>query len=289
LGDIGQSRAHLDRAIALYDPAEHRPLATRFGQDLRVVALFWRSWALWLLGYPEAALSDAEYSLKDAREIGQAGTLMFALANTSVTQIFCGNYATADTQSEELVALADKKATLLWHAIEKMNKGSILALTGKASAAVQTIIAGITEWRQTGGTLLLPWYLSNLAMAYGELGQFDDAWRSIGEAMTAVKTTKETWCEADILRIAGEIALKEPEPDAAKAEAYFERALAVARKQQAKSWELRAAMSIARLWRDQGKRQQARDLLAPVYGWFTEGFDTLDLKEAKALLDELHP
>ena len=115
-----------------------------------MVALFWRSWALWLLGYPEAALSDAEYSLKDAREIGQAGTLMFALANTSVTQIFCGNYATADTQSEELVALADKKATLLWHAIEKMNKGSILALTGKASAAVQTIIAGITEWRQTG-------------------------------------------------------------------------------------------------------------------------------------------
>jgi predicted ATPase len=212
---------------------------------------------------------------------------MFALANTSVTQIFCGNYATADTQSEELVALADKKATLLWHAIEKMNKGSILALTGKASAAVQTIIAGITEWRQTGGTLLLPWYLSNLAMAYGELGQFDDAWRSIGEAMTAVKTTKETWCEADILRIAGEIALKEPEPDAAKAEAYFERALAVARKQQAKSWELRAAMSMARLWRAQGKRDEARDLLAPVYGWFTEGFDTLDLKEAKTLLEEL--
>ena len=287
LGDIAESRAHLDRAMRLYDPAEHRPLATRFGQDLRVVALFWRSWALWLLGYPEAALSDAEYSLKDAREIGHAGSLMFSLANTSVTQIFCGNYASQDTQSEELVALADKKATLLWHAVGKMNKGSILALTGKASAAVQTIIAGITEWRQTGGTLLLPWYLSNLAIAYGELGQFDDAWRSIGEAMTAVETTKETWCEADILRIAGEIALLSPEHDAAKAEAYFERALAVARAQQAKSWELRAAMSMARLWRDQGKRDAARALLAPVYGWFTEGFDTLDLKEAKKLLDEL--
>ena len=252
-----------------------------------MVALFWRSWALWLLGYPEAALSGAGYSLKDAREIGQAGTLMFALANTSVTQIFCGNYATADTQSEELVALADKKATLLWHAIEKMNKGSILALTGKASAAVQTIIAGITEWRQTGGTLLLPWYLSNLAMAYGELGQFDDAWRSIGEAMTAVKTTKETWCEADILRIAGEIAQMAPEPDPVKSQTYFEQALAVAREQGAKSLELRAAMSMARLWRAQGKRDEARDLLAPVYGWFTEGFDTLDLKEAKTLLEEL--
>ena len=102
-----------------------------------------------------------------------------------------------------------------------------------------------------------------------------------------METTKETWYEAEVHRIAGEIALKSPEPDAAKAEAYFERALAVAREQQAKSWELRAAMSMARLWRDQGKRDEARDLLAPVYGWFTEGFDTLDLKEAKVLLDEL--
>jgi predicted ATPase len=106
--------------------------------------------------------------------------------------------------------------------------------------------------------------------------------------MTAVATTKETWFEADIHRMAGEIARMSPEPDTAKAEAYFERALAVARAQQAKSLELSAATSMARLWRDQGKPQQASELLAPVYGWFTEGFDTLDLKEAKALLDELH-
>ena len=129
--------------------------------------------------------------------------------------------------------------------------------------------------------------MSILASAYAELGQFDDAWRCIGEAMTAVETTKERWCEAEINRTAGEIALKSPEPDVAKAEAYFERALAVARAQQAKSWELRAAMSMARLWRDQGKLQQARELLAPVYGWFTEGFDTRDLKEAKMLLEGL--
>ena len=120
-----------------------------------------------------------------------------------------------------------------------------------------------------------------------ELGQFDDAWRSIGEALTAVEATKERWWEAEIKRIGGEAALKSPEPDTAKAEAHFEHALSVARKQQAKSWELRAAMSMARLWRDQGKREEARELLAPVYGWFTEGFDTLDLKEAKALLHEL--
>jgi predicted ATPase len=126
-----------------------------------------------------------------------------------------------------------------------------------------------------------------LAGAYAQLGQFEDAWRCIGEATTVIETTKERWCEADIHRIAGEIALLSPEPDAANAEAYFDRALAVARKQQAKSWELRAAMSMARLWRDQGKRQQARELLAPVYDWFTEGFDTLDLKQAKDLIDAL--
>ena len=117
--------------------------------------------------------------------------------------------------------------------------------------------------------------------------QFDNAWRCIHEAMTAADTTKERWGEAEVYRAAGEVELMSPQADAAKAEAYFEQALAVARQQQAKSWELRASMSLARLWRDQGKVQQARELLAPVYGWFTEGFDTRDLKEANALLEEL--
>jgi predicted ATPase len=130
-------------------------------------------------------------------------------------------------------------------------------------------------------------WLSHLAWANADLGQLDDAWRYIEDAMTIVETNDEKWFEAEVNRIAGEIALKSPERDAAKAQAYFNRALAVSHQQQAKSWELRAAMSMARLWRDQGKRDEARELLAPVYGWFTEGFDTLDLKEAKALLDEL--
>jgi predicted ATPase len=128
---------------------------------------------------------------------------------------------------------------------------------------------------------------SLLASARSEIGQFDAAWRCIEEAITEIETTKESWCKAEVNRIAGEIALKSPEHDISKGQSHFERALAVARKQQAKSWELRAAMSMARLWRGQGKRHEAHDLLAPVYGWFTEGFDTLDLKEAKALLQKL--
>ena len=133
----------------------------------------------------------------------------------------------------------------------------------------------------------LPYQLTCLGKTYSDIAKFDNARRCIDEAMTAIETTKETWCEAEVNRIGGEIALKAPEPDAGKAETYFERALAVARAQQAKSWELRAAMSMGRLWRDQVRHAEAHDLLAPVYGWFTEGFDTLDLREANALLGEL--
>ena len=286
-GDISEARAHHDKGIALYDPARHRPLAMRFSQDAGVTMLSFRSWTLWLLGYPEAALADAEQALRYAREIGQAATLMAALNITAATHIFCGSYPVAIAQSQELFALAEEKGALLWRSVRNIYHGVILALTGKASDAVQMITPGIAAYRSTGATLRVPWDLSYLATAYAELGQFDDAWRCITEAMTAVETTKERWCEAELHRVAGEIALKSPQPDTAKAQAYFERALTVARQQQAKSWELRAAMSIARLWRDQGKRDEARDLLALVYGWFSEGFDTLDLKEAKALLDEL--
>ncbi len=131
----------------------------------------------------------------------------------------------------------------------------------------------------------MPLWFSYLARANAEIGQFDEARRCVGEAMIAVETTKETWYEAEATRVAGETALLSLEVD--KAESYFERALAIAQEQQAKSWELRVAMSMARLWRDQGRRRQARDLLAPVHGWFTEGYDTLDLKQAEILLAEL--
>jgi predicted ATPase len=249
--------------------------------------LSFRSLALWILGYPDRALADANHAIMDAREMGQAATLMYALTVTATTLILCGHYDEAKAQSDEVARLAEEKGAILWKGYGIMRQGYVMALTGRASDAVHTITSAITAWRSTGPTLWMPFSLSHLGIAYAELHQFDNAWRCIAEAMSAVESTKERWCEAEINGMAGEIALKSPEPDTAKAEAYFERALAVARKQQAKSWELRAAMSMARLWRDQGERDEARDLLAPVYGRFTEGFDTRDLKEAKTLLDEL--
>ena len=238
-----------------------------------------------MLGYPDAALVDASRALDEAREIGQAATLMYALVHALLIHIQCGNYAAANAEADELVALANEKGALFWKAHGMSMQGCILAVTDKAAEAVQMITSGIAAWRSTGSTFWMPLYLSYLARAYAELGQFEHAWRCIDEAMTAAETTKERWHEADIHRIAGEITVLSQRPSAANAETYFERALSVARAQQAKSWELRAAMSMARLWRDQGKRNEARDLLAPVYGWFTEGFDTLDLKQAKVLLD----
>jgi class 3 adenylate cyclase/predicted ATPase len=246
-GDFTKALAHYDQSLTLYHPAEHRPLATRFGTDNRVIILCWRALASWLLGYPEKAVADTDHVLTDAREIGQAATLMVPLALTTWTHIFCGSYTTADALLDELNVLADEKGAFFWKAHGTWGKGCLLALTGKAADPVQMITSGITAWRSTGTTLWVPLHLSCLATAYAELGQFDDAWASIGDAMTAVESSKERLYEAEVARISGEIALKKPEPDAAKAEAYFARALAVARQQQAKSWELRAAMSMARL------------------------------------------
>ena len=241
-----------------------------------------------MLGYPDAALADAERALKAAREIGHAATLLYALSFVPTIYVECGNYATAKAVADEGCKLASEKSALFWGAQGMLNQGSILLLTGQTTEAVQMLTDGLADSRQARSIMMFEAaHLAFLARACAELGQSDNAWRCIDEALTAIEKSKERVWESNIHRLAGEIALKSPQPDAAKAKEYFERALAVARKQQAKSLELRAAMSMARLWRDQGKRDEARDLLAPVYGWFTEGFDTLDLKEAKKLLEEL--
>jgi class 3 adenylate cyclase/predicted ATPase len=287
VGDVSDGRFHLDRLISLYDPVEHRPLATRFGHDIRMTAFCWRALALWILGYPKATAMDIEHALKDAREVGHAATSMFALSHASLAHILRRDHAAASALADELVALAEDKGSLYWKSYGLMLQGWLLARTGKASDAVPVATAAIAAIRSTGATAYAPWYMSYVAVAHAELGQFDDAWRCIAEATNAAETTGEKWCEADIHRIAGDIALMLDDPDTAKAEVSFERALSIARKQKANSFELRAAMSMARFWRGQGKRKEASDLLMPVLGGFTEDSDTPDLIEAKALLDTL--
>jgi class 3 adenylate cyclase/predicted ATPase len=287
-GNLAQGRVHFDRAMALYNPIEHRPLATRFGVDSGVSIYSNRSWALWLLGHPAMALADAKRALQDAREIGQAAEFIYAAVHSAFPLIFSGRFSEAEELLKTAVTEAEEIRADYLKALATMFHGSLLALTGRALDSVNMIMSGLTEVRSTGSTLWVPLYLSSLATAHSESGRFDDASHSIRESLTMLQRTGEKWCEAEVYRIAGDLMLNSHEHDAVKAEEYFGRALAVARQQQAKSWELRAAMSMTRLWRSRGKPQQARELLAPVYDWFTEGFDTLDLREAKALLDELH-
>jgi predicted ATPase len=252
-----------------------------------VAILSWRALTLWALGYPDASRQDAERALREARQIGHAATLLFALTVTWLTQLFCGNFRDAIAQADEAVALGGERGAVFWKGVGMMFKACASALAGDAANGAPTIASSITFFRSTGATVLLPFIQSCLARAHAASGQFDDAWQSIDTATTMLETSGERWCEAEVHRTAGEIALMPPASDTAKAQTYFECALEIARAQRARSWELRAATSLARLWRDQGRRVEADDVLAPIYGRFTEGFDTFDLMEAEALLREL--
>ena len=286
-GEITKARTHLDKAIELYQPAGHRRGAMLFGQDVRVAALFYRSLALWQLGYPDAAIRDAARSVVDARDAGQAANVMAALAITSLTHIHCGNYGLAKEQLDEVCALADEKGAIFWKVGAMLLLGCMSALNGKAADAVDRVEAGIQAWRSTGASLWMPMYLAHLISAYADLSRFDEAWRCFGEATSLMQETKERWCEAEIYRIAGRVAVHSPGSDVGKPEAFFRHALDVAQAQQTKSYELRAATSLAGFWRDQGRCDEAHRLLAPIYCWYTEGFDTNDLRRAKTLLDTL--
>jgi class 3 adenylate cyclase/predicted ATPase len=284
-GDLAKAREHFDSASTLYKPDEHRPLVARIGHDLGVMTLCNRAIDLWLLGYPAAARADIDRALRDAREFKHAATLMYALTYNSIVNALRRDIAEA--QADELAALADEKGALFWKASGGLVKSWLFVLTGRASDAVTSFSSAIAMFRSTGATIFVPLFLSMLGSAFAELRQFDQARRCIGEAMALAKASGERWFDAEIYRIAGEIELRSPECKGPNAQRHFEQALGVARAQQARSCELRAATSLARLWRGQDKRAEAHDLLAPVYGWFTEGFDTLDLIEAKALLAEL--
>jgi predicted ATPase len=286
-GEIATGRAHLDRAIALYDPTAHRALAARVSVDARVAILANRSCTLWLLGYPQAALADVDQAVAAARDIGQTATLMFALVHCSWACTWTGNDIAAEGLLREVSALAAESGATMWKGMGRALLGCVLTLRSSAAEAIDAITSGGADSRAAGTTAWLPLILSHLAAAHVDLGQFDEAWHWISEALAKAASTKEKWAEAEIHRVAGEIALRPPVPDAGRAESYFTTALAIARRQQAKSWELRSAISYARLMRDQDRLREAHDLLAPVYAWFTEGFDTKDLKDAGALLDEL--
>jgi class 3 adenylate cyclase/tetratricopeptide (TPR) repeat protein len=205
-GRLTEGRSELDRAIALYDPAQHRSLATRFGHDVRVSAAAWRAFAAWALGDEKAALADIALTLADARDVGQAASLMFALSHASLTLLHAGRQEQARKLIDELIVVADRAGTLYWKSYGLLLQGWLAHLTGDPAASVLNLTAAIDAVRSTGATAYAPWYLSILAKACADSSRLSDARRYAAEAIVAMETTGEKWCEGDVRRRFDEIA-----------------------------------------------------------------------------------
>jgi predicted ATPase len=214
-------------------------------------------------------------------------SLAFALSLAAVVHQFRREGRAAQERAEAAIILAKEQGFPYWMTMSAIMYGWALAHQEQARAGIEQIHQGMMDYRATGAELGQPHYLALLAEAYGTMEQPEAGLTALAEALTLVNTTGERWYEPELYRLKGELLLQQHADNQAEAETCFHHAMAIAQNQQAKSWELRAATSLARLWQQQGKRQEAHDLLAPVYNWFTEGFDTLDLKDAKALLDAL--
>jgi predicted ATPase/class 3 adenylate cyclase len=287
LGDLSAARMHLEEALTLYDPERHRPLAFVYAQDVRVAGLSWLALALFVQGFPEQALQRSDEAVAAAPEVRHPNTTAQSLLCACVLSELVGRRQELQAHAEVLVALATEHGLPFWLAMGTIMQGWALADAGEAEAGIAQLRRGLVAWEDTGAALIVPYYLGLVAKALAKAGRAGEGLGALIEALDRVAGTEELWFKAELHRLRGELLLALPKPDQPEAEACFRKALAVAREQDARMWELRAATSLAQLWRDQGKRAEAHDLLAPVYGWFTEGFGTADLRDGKALLDEL--
>jgi predicted ATPase len=286
LGELALSRFHLEQGSALYNRQQSRSHAFRYGLDPGVNCLL-VAWPLWLLGYPDQALERSREALTLAQELSHPYSLAYALQSAMRLHRFRREVQAAREQAEALVTLADQQGFAQWLAGGTMMCGWALTVQGQEGEGMAQMHHGLTAWRAMGIEAGLPYWLAMLAEAYGSTGQVGAGRGVLAEALTLVGTTEERWWEADLHRLTGELLLAQSTENAADVEACFHQALDIARRQAAKALELRAAVSLSRLWQQQGKRAEAYELLAPIYGWFTEGFDTADLQEAKALLEAL--
>ena len=242
-GEFGAARRHLDRAVALYRPEEHRPLAARFGQDIGVAALGYRSLVLYRLGYPESALVDGDEALKGARDLGQAGTLLYAAGVGAFSEIHCGRFRVAEARVDELFALSEKYGLPFWRGFGELLRGCIFVATDRGDQATPLIGSGLSVLAATRMTLFSPFGLTWLARAHAACGRVAEAQNALSEALDAVSKTNQRWDEAEIHRIAGALAASLPHADPEMTESHFQQSLAIARRQEAKSFELRAATS----------------------------------------------
>jgi TOMM system kinase/cyclase fusion protein len=287
VGELPPARAHLEQGLALYAPQEHRVLAFHYGLDLGVWCLSYVAWPLALLGYPDQALTRMQEALTLAQELSHPVSLAAALYYAALLHYVRREGPAAQEGAEAAIALSHEQGFPLYVALGTNVRGWALAVQGHVEEGMAQMRQGRAALQAMGAKLWWPAYLAWLAEAYDGMGQAPDGLAVLTEALTIAHHTGERFWEAEIHRLKGELLRALSAEQHAEAETCLQQALDIARRQQAKLLELRAAVSLSRLWQQQGKRQEAHDLLAPVYHWFTEGFDTVDLQEAKALLDEL--
>jgi class 3 adenylate cyclase/predicted ATPase len=307
LGELTQARVHQERAIALYNPQQHRFLAFGQGYDPGMDALAHAAWVLWYLGYPEQALRRNQAALTLAGELAHPYSLTHALSCAAWFHQLRRESNTVRERAATAITLATEQGFAMELGWATVLQGWALAEQGHREEGMAQMHQGMAAWQASGAEIFHVWWLALLADGYRGEGKADEGMAALTEAFTRIEQTEERFYEAELYRLKGELTLQKfqvqsfkfqvpsnpqpltPNPQAqAEAEACFLKAIDIARTQQAKSWELRATMSLTRLWQQQGKRHEAHNILAAVYNWFTEGFDTKDLQEAKALLEELN-
>jgi predicted ATPase len=295
-GELAAAQEHLEEAVALYDPQLHRFHAfLYYGLDPEVTCLTLNAWALWLRGYPDQSANLSHRVLGLAQELAHPPSLAYALNYIAIIHCFRGEYKMVQQQTETLIAFSNEQGLPYWATQGPIQQGWALAEQGQSESGIALMRPGLVARHTTGAKLGATLYLAWLAAAQAKAAQVDEGLTVLAEAMTTLVETGERINEAELYRGKGELTMKKEVSSSRfqvssleeEAEACFHKAIEIARRQGAKSLELRAVMSLARLWQKQGKKNEACQMLAEIYGWFTEGFDTADLKEAKALLEEL--
>jgi class 3 adenylate cyclase/predicted ATPase len=285
LGGFASSRSHLEEALALYDPTSHRALAHQAGFHPHILSKAYLGIVLFCLGFPDEALARSSAAIAEARRLAHLPSLAGSLSLGSLLVSLLGNYAVVGEWAGQLIAMATEQGFPVWRAWGDSFRGWVKVKNFDVTEGMSLLQSGLAAYRAASAVQWIPYYSALLAGAYETAGRVEESVTLLDDALEIVERTGERWFAAELNRHKGQLLLRQGNAEAA--EKLYHKALSIAQEQDAKLWELRAATSLARLWREQGRRGEARELLAPVYGWFTEGFDTADLKEAKRLLDEL--
>jgi predicted ATPase len=285
VGQFAPARSHLEKALALYDLVPCDSLVFEAEFHPHVGSLAYMGMSLFCLGFPDQAAERCNAAHAESRKLAHLPSLAVSLAIGTRLLSLLGDDATLGEWTDELIALGAEQGFPYWSAIGTIYRGWVKVKSGDVTEGMRFLRRGLDAFRPTGTKVQVPYFTALLATACEIAGHIEETGALLDESLQIVETTGEHWFTAELSRQKGGFLLRQGQSEAA--EGLYCKALSIAREQEAKLWELRAAVSLARLWRDRGRRGEARDLLAPIYGWFTEGFDTPDLKDAKALLDEL--